>query len=88
MCNREVTREGDPRSRLRASRTEIAMAIDDPFPLLYGLADHDIITDQQFKVLFIITCIPSVYQSVFKAKKKNYTIPIPDRRITVLLIAS
>nr|XP_023678034.1 autoimmune regulator isoform X1 [Paramormyrops kingsleyae]XP_023678035.1 autoimmune regulator isoform X1 [Paramormyrops kingsleyae] len=45
----EVTREADPRSRLRASRTEIAMAIDDPFPLLYGLADHDIITDQQFK---------------------------------------
>ncbi|XP_048844504.1 autoimmune regulator isoform X2 [Brienomyrus brachyistius] len=49
MCNKEVTREADPRSRLRASRTEIAMAIDDPFPLLYGLADHDIITDQQFK---------------------------------------
>ncbi|MBN3295550.1 AIRE regulator, partial [Amia calva] len=30
-------------------RTEIAMAIDDPFPLLYGLADHDIITEQLFK---------------------------------------
>ncbi|KAI1882707.1 hypothetical protein AGOR_G00237680 [Albula goreensis] len=41
--------EADLRSQLRASRTEIAMAIDDPFPLLYGLADHDIITEHMFK---------------------------------------
>ncbi|GAA6086361.1 autoimmune regulator [Tachysurus ichikawai] len=34
------------RSHLRTSRTEIAMAVHDPFPLLYGLADHDIISDQ------------------------------------------
>ncbi|KAL4608339.1 autoimmune regulator [Arapaima gigas] len=49
MCSAEVPSEADLRSQLRASRTEIAMAINDPFPLLYGLADHDIITEQQFK---------------------------------------
>ncbi|RXN08676.1 autoimmune regulator [Labeo rohita] len=38
--------ESDLRSQLRACRTEIAMAIHDPFPLLYGLADHDIISEQ------------------------------------------
>ncbi|XP_016120559.1 autoimmune regulator-like, partial [Sinocyclocheilus grahami] len=38
--------ESDLRSQLRAYRTEIAMAIHDPFPLLYGLADHDIISEQ------------------------------------------
>uniref|UniRef100_A0A671LWF2 Autoimmune regulator-like n=1 Tax=Sinocyclocheilus anshuiensis TaxID=1608454 RepID=A0A671LWF2_9TELE len=38
--------ESDLRSQLRACRTEIAMAIHDPFPLLYGLADHDVISEQ------------------------------------------
>ncbi|KAG1969400.1 autoimmune regulator [Pimephales promelas] len=38
--------ESDLRSQLRACRTEIAMAIHDPFPLLYGLADQDIISEQ------------------------------------------
>lgn len=38
--------ESELRSQLKASRTEIAMAIHDPFPLLYGLADHDIISDR------------------------------------------
>ncbi|XP_051554514.1 autoimmune regulator [Myxocyprinus asiaticus] len=38
--------KSDLRSQLRACRTEIAMAIHDPFPLLYGLADHDIISEQ------------------------------------------
>ncbi|XP_056322418.1 autoimmune regulator [Danio aesculapii] len=38
--------ESDLRSQLRACRTEIAMAIHDPFPLLYGLADHNIISEQ------------------------------------------
>lgn len=38
------------RSHLRTSRTEIAMAVHDPFPLLYGLADHDIISDQLLEV--------------------------------------
>ncbi|KAF0046964.1 hypothetical protein F2P81_000597 [Scophthalmus maximus] len=30
-------------------RTDIAMAVDDPFPLVYGLADKNIITDQMLK---------------------------------------
>ncbi|XP_042574092.1 autoimmune regulator-like [Cyprinus carpio] len=38
--------ESDLRSQLRACRTEIAMAIHDPFPLLYGLVDHNIISEQ------------------------------------------
>ncbi|XP_051990884.1 autoimmune regulator-like [Xyrauchen texanus] len=38
--------ESDLRFQLRACRTEIAMAIHDPFPLLYGLADHDIISEK------------------------------------------
>uniref|UniRef100_A0A8C4S914 Autoimmune regulator n=1 Tax=Erpetoichthys calabaricus TaxID=27687 RepID=A0A8C4S914_ERPCA len=37
------------RSLLKKYRTEISMAIDDPFPLLYGLVDHDIIPEQLFK---------------------------------------
>ncbi|MBN3286833.1 AIRE regulator, partial [Polyodon spathula] len=49
MCTIERPGEPDLRTLLRMSRTEIAMAIDDPFPLLYGLTDHDIITDQLFK---------------------------------------
>uniref|UniRef100_A0A8C4S905 Autoimmune regulator n=1 Tax=Erpetoichthys calabaricus TaxID=27687 RepID=A0A8C4S905_ERPCA len=39
----------DQRSLLKKYRTEISMAIDDPFPLLYGLVDHDIIPEQLFK---------------------------------------
>ncbi|XP_026139693.1 autoimmune regulator-like [Carassius auratus] len=38
--------ESDLHSQLRACRTEIAMAIHDPFPLLYGLADHHVISEQ------------------------------------------
>ncbi|XP_053363777.1 autoimmune regulator [Clarias gariepinus] len=45
MTRMENFGESELRSQLRASRTEIAMAINDPFPLLYGLADHDIISD-------------------------------------------
>uniref|UniRef100_A0AAQ4NNT5 Autoimmune regulator n=1 Tax=Gasterosteus aculeatus aculeatus TaxID=481459 RepID=A0AAQ4NNT5_GASAC len=37
------------RSLLRELRTDIAMAVDDPFPLLYGLVDKNILTDQLFK---------------------------------------
>ncbi|KAK0136563.1 Autoimmune regulator [Merluccius polli] len=39
----------DLRSRLRELRTDIAMAVDDPFPLVHGMADRNIITDQLFK---------------------------------------
>ncbi|KAM9845046.1 autoimmune regulator [Aulostomus maculatus] len=31
---------------LKEMRTDIAMAVDDPFPLIYGLADKSIISDQ------------------------------------------
>ncbi|XP_038575302.1 autoimmune regulator [Micropterus salmoides] len=42
-------RDTDLRSLLRELRTDIAMAVDDPFPLVYGLADKNIITDQLLK---------------------------------------
>lgn len=38
------------RSLLRQLRTDIAMAVDDSFPLVFGLADKNIITDQLQKV--------------------------------------
>ncbi|KFO98703.1 Autoimmune regulator, partial [Calypte anna] len=41
--------EGDPRRLLKLHRTEIAMAVDDVFPLLHGLADYDIIPEHVFK---------------------------------------
>ncbi|XP_071609077.1 autoimmune regulator [Heliangelus exortis] len=41
--------EGNPRRLLKMHRTEIAMAVDDVFPLLHGLADHDIIPEHVFK---------------------------------------
>ena len=40
----------DLRARLRALRTDIAMAVDDPFPLVHGLADRNIITEQLLEV--------------------------------------
>ncbi|KAM6258318.1 autoimmune regulator [Porphyrio hochstetteri] len=41
--------EGDLRHLLKLHRTEIAMAVDDVFPLLHGLADHDVIPEHVFK---------------------------------------
>ncbi|NWR94611.1 AIRE regulator, partial [Furnarius figulus] len=41
--------DGDLRRLLKLHRTEIAMAVDDVFPLLHGLADHDVIPDHVFK---------------------------------------
>ncbi|XP_074889260.1 autoimmune regulator [Buteo buteo] len=41
--------EGDLRHLLKLHRTEIAMAVDDAFPLLHGLADHDIVPEHIFK---------------------------------------
>uniref|UniRef100_A0A8C4S935 Autoimmune regulator n=1 Tax=Erpetoichthys calabaricus TaxID=27687 RepID=A0A8C4S935_ERPCA len=49
MCSVGSLQEADQRSLLKKYRTEISMAIDDPFPLLYGLVDHDIIPEQLFK---------------------------------------
>uniref|UniRef100_A0A8B9JEI9 Autoimmune regulator n=1 Tax=Astyanax mexicanus TaxID=7994 RepID=A0A8B9JEI9_ASTMX len=45
MSRVEAFGESELRSQLKACRTEIAMAVHDAFPLLYGLADHDIISD-------------------------------------------
>ncbi|NXJ76059.1 AIRE regulator, partial [Trogon melanurus] len=41
--------EGDLRHLLKLHRTEIAMAVDDVFPLLHGLADHDVVPEHVFK---------------------------------------
>ncbi|NWH61962.1 AIRE regulator, partial [Geococcyx californianus] len=41
--------EGDLRHLLKLHRTEIAMAVDDVFPLLHGLADHDVVPEHIFK---------------------------------------
>ncbi|NXH65813.1 AIRE regulator, partial [Hydrobates tethys] len=41
--------EGDLRRLLKLHRTEIAMAVDDVFPLLHGLADHDVVPEHVFK---------------------------------------
>nr|XP_019959496.1 PREDICTED: autoimmune regulator isoform X1 [Paralichthys olivaceus] len=49
MSRVEALRDTNLRSLLRESRTDIAMAVDDPFPLVYGLADKNIITDQMLK---------------------------------------
>ncbi|NXJ02483.1 AIRE regulator, partial [Psophia crepitans] len=42
-------RDGDLRHLLKLHRTEIAMAVDDVFPLLHGLADHDVVPEHVFK---------------------------------------
>lgn len=42
--------EGDLRKLLKLYRTEISMAVDDVFPLLHGLVDHDVVTEEMFKV--------------------------------------
>lgn len=50
MSRVEAFRDTNLRSLLRELRTDIAMAVDDAFPLVYGLADKNIITDQLLKV--------------------------------------
>ncbi|KAK5859959.1 hypothetical protein PBY51_021474 [Eleginops maclovinus] len=49
MSRVEAFRDTSLRSLLRGLRTDIAMAVDDPFPLVYGLVDKNIITDQLLK---------------------------------------
>uniref|UniRef100_A0A4W5PIR6 Autoimmune regulator n=1 Tax=Hucho hucho TaxID=62062 RepID=A0A4W5PIR6_9TELE len=49
MSRVEAFEDPDPRSQLKEFRTDISMAIDDPFPLLYGLLDRSIISDQILK---------------------------------------
>nr|XP_033813656.1 autoimmune regulator [Geotrypetes seraphini] len=41
--------DGDLRQLLKLHRTEISMAVDDVFPLLHGLTDHDVVTEEMFK---------------------------------------
>ncbi|XP_075773988.1 autoimmune regulator [Pelodiscus sinensis] len=41
--------EGGLRQLLKLYRTEISMAVDDVFPLLHGLADHDVVTEEMFQ---------------------------------------
>uniref|UniRef100_A0A8D2Q5J8 Autoimmune regulator n=1 Tax=Varanus komodoensis TaxID=61221 RepID=A0A8D2Q5J8_VARKO len=41
--------DGDLRKLLKLYRTEISMAVDDVFPLLHGLADHEVVTEEMFK---------------------------------------
>ncbi|XP_029929915.1 autoimmune regulator [Myripristis murdjan] len=49
MSRVEAFRDTNHHAKLRELRTDIAMAVDDPFPLVYGLADKNIITDQLLK---------------------------------------
>ncbi|KAK9539220.1 hypothetical protein VZT92_004339 [Zoarces viviparus] len=49
MSRTGAFRDTNHRSLLRELRTDIAMAVDDPFPLVYGLVDKNIITDQLLK---------------------------------------
>ncbi|XP_074545206.1 autoimmune regulator [Halichoeres trimaculatus] len=49
MSRVEAFRDTNLRSLLRELRTDIAMAVDDPFPLVFGLADKNIISDQLLK---------------------------------------
>lgn len=50
MARVEASKDTNLRSLLREVRTDIAMTVDDSFPLVYGLADKNIITDQLLKV--------------------------------------
>ncbi|XP_022060656.1 autoimmune regulator [Acanthochromis polyacanthus] len=49
MSRVEAFRDTNLRSLLKELRTDIAMAVDDPFPLVYGLADKNVITEQLLK---------------------------------------
>lgn len=63
MSRVEVFRDANLRSLLRELRTDIAMAVDDPFPIVYGLADKNIITEQQLQVSNRNVC-PNFYLEV------------------------
>lgn len=58
----EDFRDTNLRSLLRQLRTDIAMAVDDSFPLVFGLADKNIITEQLQKVN---NSAPSEYMWIF-----------------------
>lgn len=50
MSRVEAFRDTNLQDLLKELRTDIAMAVNDSFPLVYGLADKNIITDQVMKV--------------------------------------
>uniref|UniRef100_A0A8C2ZY68 Autoimmune regulator n=1 Tax=Cyclopterus lumpus TaxID=8103 RepID=A0A8C2ZY68_CYCLU len=49
MSRTGAFRDTNLRSLLRELRTDIAMAVDDPFPLVHGMVDKNIINDQLLK---------------------------------------
>uniref|UniRef100_A0AAV2JSE6 HSR domain-containing protein n=1 Tax=Knipowitschia caucasica TaxID=637954 RepID=A0AAV2JSE6_KNICA len=49
MSRVEAFRKTNLRCALKEFRTDISMAVDDPFPFVYGLVDKSIITEHQFK---------------------------------------
>ncbi|KAF7667025.1 hypothetical protein LDENG_00082900 [Lucifuga dentata] len=49
MSRVEAFRDTNLRVLVRELRTDIAMAVDDSFPLVYGLVDKNIITDKLLK---------------------------------------
>ena len=63
MSRVEALVEPDLRSQLREFRTDIAMAIDDAFPLVHGLVDRNIISDQLLQVSCNFTCILRVREN-------------------------
>lgn len=71
MSRVEASRDTNLRSLLRELRTDIAMAVDDSFPLVYGLADKSIITDQLLKV-----SISEPIYELFHCSPQNKSCPI------------
>ncbi|XP_055007896.1 autoimmune regulator [Boleophthalmus pectinirostris] len=49
MSRAQPYRKTNLRSLLKEFRTDIAMAVHDPFPLIYGLVDKSVISDLQLK---------------------------------------
>uniref|UniRef100_A0A8C5AX88 Autoimmune regulator n=1 Tax=Gadus morhua TaxID=8049 RepID=A0A8C5AX88_GADMO len=65
MSRVEIYGTTDLRTRLRELRTDIAMAVDDPFPLVHGLADRNIITDQLLKDTMVSQGKAGVHRAMY-----------------------
>ncbi|CAL8366741.1 unnamed protein product [Boreogadus saida] len=65
MSRAEIYGTTDLRTRLRELRTDIAMAVDDPFPLVHGLADRNIITDQLLKDTMVSQGKAGVHRAMY-----------------------
>lgn len=70
MSRAEVFKDTNLRSLLKELRTDIAMAVDDSFPLVYGLADKSIITEQLLKVRKSL-CVAQVHTANITGKHKT-----------------